>query len=95
MNHTLSVAKSIALLSLGARAVGIPANAQDSDFGKDKDKVLFPGNLVISRSVYDNNPAEEYRCNGRCERDVPYAAAGWLWRGASRSLAYSRKRCRA
>lgn len=56
MHDTFSMAKSIALLSLGALAVSIPASAQDSDFGNDKDKVLFPGNLVISRSVYDNNP---------------------------------------
>jgi hypothetical protein len=36
------------------------ANAQKSgdwkDSGHDKDRQLWPGNLVVSRSVYDNNP---------------------------------------
>jgi hypothetical protein len=44
--------KGVAALSLATLA-GIPASAQD----RDHDHIhFFPGNLVVSRSVYDNNP---------------------------------------
>ena len=46
------LAKSIAALSLAALAASIPAFAQA--FG-DPVPYFFPGNLVVSRSVYDNN----------------------------------------
>jgi hypothetical protein len=56
MNQLHSFAKSIALLSIGAMAVTIPASAQEYR-DKDHDDFRFsPGNLVVSRSVYDNNP---------------------------------------
>lgn len=54
MKRTLSVAKGLALLSLGA--LTFSAKAQGHDRDTDRDKFFFPGNLVISRSVYDNNP---------------------------------------
>jgi hypothetical protein len=53
MHHICqSLAKSIAALSLAALATSIPAFAQA--FG-DPVPYFFPGNLVVSRSVYDNN----------------------------------------
>jgi hypothetical protein len=42
-----------ATLSLGALAVSVPAVAQEQ--GLDAGVFFFPGNLVVSRSVYDNN----------------------------------------
>ena len=52
-NHqTHALAKRIAVLSLAALVTSIPAIAQDHD----SDSIhFFPGNLVVSRSVYDNN----------------------------------------
>jgi hypothetical protein len=47
------LAKSFAALSLSALATTIPASAQGHD--RDSDVHFFPGNLVVSRSVYDNN----------------------------------------
>jgi hypothetical protein len=47
------LAKSFAALSLSALATSIPAGAQGHD--RDSDVHFFPGNLVVSRSVYDNN----------------------------------------
>jgi hypothetical protein len=47
------IAKSFAALSLSALATSIPASAQGHD--RDSDVHFFPGNLVVSRSVYDNN----------------------------------------
>jgi hypothetical protein len=47
------LAKSFAALSLSALAASIPASAQDHD--RDSKVHFFPGNLVVSRSVYDNN----------------------------------------
>ena len=47
------LAKSLAALSLTALAASIPASAQDHD--RDSDIHFYPGNLVVSRSVYDNN----------------------------------------
>ena len=55
MNLSHTVSKSIAILSLGALA-SIPANAQGFPFEHNQDAHFFPGNLVVSRSVYDNNP---------------------------------------
>jgi hypothetical protein len=46
------LAKGIATLSFVALATSIPAVAQDHD---DNGIHFFPGNLVVSRSVYDNN----------------------------------------
>ncbi len=37
-----------------ATLAAIPAAAQKSDH--DRDRFFYPGNLVVSRSVYDNNP---------------------------------------
>ncbi|WP_433963895.1 hypothetical protein [Tunturiibacter gelidiferens] len=48
------LAKSLAALSLSTLAASIPASAQDHD--RDADIHFYPGNLVVSRSVYDNNP---------------------------------------
>ncbi|NYF52664.1 hypothetical protein [Tunturiibacter gelidoferens] len=48
------LAKSFAALSLTTLAASIPASAQDHD--RDADIHFYPGNLVVSRSVYDNNP---------------------------------------
>jgi hypothetical protein len=56
MNPFLSVPKSIALLSLAAFATSIPATAQNFGLAPDGDTHFFPDNLVVSRSVYDNNP---------------------------------------
>ena len=47
--------KAIAAVSFGALIAAVPAIAQDHK--GDRDKFFFwPGNLVVSRSVYDNNP---------------------------------------
>ena len=46
--HTMSGA----LLSLGFLAAGMTSYAQNSH----NDRKFWPGNLVVSRSVYDNNP---------------------------------------
>jgi len=52
------VAAATALLSLGFIAGGLPSQAQDShrDHDRDHDRQFLPGNLVVSRTVYDNNP---------------------------------------
>jgi hypothetical protein len=44
--------KGLAILSAAAIATSIPAIAQDHD---DNGIHFFPGNLIVSRSVYDNN----------------------------------------
>jgi hypothetical protein len=55
MNSLQSAAKSAFVLSLAALALTPSANAQwHSD--RDENIVFYPGNLVVSRSVYDNNP---------------------------------------
>ena len=47
--------RALAAMSMVALIAAIPATAQDSK--ADHDKFFFwPGNLVVSRSVYDNNP---------------------------------------
>jgi len=38
-------------------ALSAQNSRHDDDFAHDRDIKLFPGNLVVSRSVYDNNPA--------------------------------------
>jgi len=44
-----------AVLSLAVLAGGVAANAQfGNQFGDRNDRVFLPGNLVLSRSVYDN-----------------------------------------
>ncbi len=48
-----ALAKGIAAISFGALACGIPAGAQN--FGFRGNPQFWPGNLVVSRSVYDNN----------------------------------------
>jgi hypothetical protein len=48
----LASAKGIAVLSLAALATSNPAGAEDRDHTHIR---FFPGNLVVSRSVYDNN----------------------------------------
>jgi len=51
----LSLQKAIAAISFSALVATIPAAAQNSK--ADHNKFFFwPGNLVVSRSVYDNNP---------------------------------------
>jgi hypothetical protein len=49
----------IASLSLAMSCVALSAQnpKHDDGFGNDRDSRLLPGNLVVSRSVYDNNPA--------------------------------------
>jgi hypothetical protein len=47
--------KGIVTLSLGALTVSLPAIAQNQDDAHSHIR-FFPGNLVVSRSVYDNNP---------------------------------------
>jgi hypothetical protein len=54
MNSVLSAAKSAAILSLAAIAIHPSAIAQWHD--SNDNTVFYPGNLVVSRSVYDNNP---------------------------------------
>lgn len=50
-----SLKRAIAAMSVIALVATIPATAQDSK--ADHDRFFFwPGNLVVSRSVYDNNP---------------------------------------
>jgi hypothetical protein len=56
MNPLFSVAKNFAVLSLLGLSTAASLNAQ-SFFSDDHDPVFFPNNLVVSRSVYDNNPA--------------------------------------
>ena len=53
MNQIISTAAKTALLSLIVLAPSVVANAEDFRF--DNDTVFFPGNLVVSRSLYDNN----------------------------------------
>jgi hypothetical protein len=45
--------KGLVTLSLGALAVSAPAIAQEPDLNAGM--YFYPGNLVVSRSVYDNN----------------------------------------
>jgi hypothetical protein len=51
-NRRHAFARGIAILSAAAIATSIPAIAQDHD---DAGIHFFPGNLIVSRSVYDNN----------------------------------------
>src|SRR5580700_10415768 len=45
-----------AAISLSALLATIPASAQDSKPYHIRQRFFLPGNLVVSRSVYDNNP---------------------------------------
>ena len=50
-----SFQRAIAVISVSVLFAAIPAVAQNSK--TDRDRFFFwPGNLVVSRSVYDNNP---------------------------------------
>ena len=50
-----SFQRAIAAISVSVLFAAIPAVAQNSK--TDRDRFFFwPGNLVVSRSVYDNNP---------------------------------------
>src|SRR5579863_9067006 len=44
-----------AAVSMSAFMAAIPANAQNSKADRHHERFFFPGNLVVSRSVYDNN----------------------------------------
>ena len=48
-------ARAIAVVSLSALACTLGAAAQNSNSARDRDRHFYPGNLVVSRSVYDNN----------------------------------------
>src|SRR5260370_18885549 len=50
----IASAKGIALLPLAALATSVPAIAQNHDDAHTRIR-FFSGNLVVSRSVYDNN----------------------------------------
>jgi hypothetical protein len=54
-NSRSMLTAATALLSLGY-LVGGPASAQDFHRDHDRDRQFLPGNLVVSRTVYDNNP---------------------------------------
>jgi hypothetical protein len=52
-----SLKRAIAVISVSALVATIPAVAQSPQDGHDHGRIFFfPGNLVVSRSVYDNNP---------------------------------------
>jgi hypothetical protein len=48
--------RGAALLSLSFLAGGLAAHAQDFHHQQDRDRQFWSGNLVVSRTVYDNNP---------------------------------------
>jgi hypothetical protein len=50
-----SLKRAIAVISIGAVVAAIPSVAQNSKNDHNR-FFFFPGNLVVSRSVYDNNP---------------------------------------
>jgi flagellin-like hook-associated protein FlgL len=50
-----SLKRAIAATAIGTLIAAIPAGAQDTKKNHDR-FFFFPGNLVVSRSVYDNNP---------------------------------------
>ncbi|MGC1782640.1 MAG: hypothetical protein WA708_08990 [Acidobacteriaceae bacterium] len=52
-HNWVGFAKGIALISFGALMGSIPASAQNFPFQGNSQ--FWPGNLVVSRSVYDNN----------------------------------------
>jgi hypothetical protein len=51
-----SLIKTIAAIAIGAFVAATPAAAQQTKSEHDRGRFFFPGNLVVSRSVYDNNP---------------------------------------
>jgi hypothetical protein len=52
-SHRFRRKHAIAVLAITALAAGVAAYA--NDFSHDRDFHFWPGNLVVSRSVYDNN----------------------------------------
>jgi hypothetical protein len=51
-----SLKRSITAISLGALVAALPATAQVSKNNKPPKQFFYPGNLVVSRSIYNNNP---------------------------------------
>ncbi len=51
-----SLKKTVAAIAIGTFAAAMPAAAQHSKDDHGRFPFFFPGNLVVSRSVYDNNP---------------------------------------
>src|SRR5258708_4992372 len=52
-----SLKRAVAAIAIGTIVAAIPAVAQKSQNDRDHNRFFFwPGNLVVSRSVYDNNP---------------------------------------
>jgi len=52
-----SLKRAVAAIAIVAIVATIPAVAQKSNNDRDHNRFFFwPGNLVVSRSVYDNNP---------------------------------------
>src|SRR5580692_4556877 len=51
-----SLKKGLAAIAIAALAAATPAAAQKSKDDHGRFPFFFPGNLVVSRSVYDNNP---------------------------------------
>jgi hypothetical protein len=52
-SHRFRRSQAVAVLAITALAAGVAAYA--NDFSHDRDFHFWPGNLVVSRSVYDNN----------------------------------------
>jgi hypothetical protein len=53
-----SLKRAVAAIAIGVIVAAIPAVAQKAKNDRDHDRFFFwPGNLVVSRSVYDNNPS--------------------------------------
>ena len=55
-NSRSMLAVATAILSLGYLVGGFASHAQDFHRDHDRDRQFRPGNLVVSRTVYDNNP---------------------------------------
>ena len=53
-NRRHTFGRAVAILSAAAFASSLPAIAQEHD---DNSIHFFRGNLIVSRSVYDNNPS--------------------------------------
>jgi hypothetical protein len=51
-----SLKKTATAIAIGAFVAAIPATAQQIKSDHDRSRFSFPGNLVVSRSVYDNHP---------------------------------------
>ena len=70
--HALAQASAILGIALATLSAGAQQRSEHPEASH-----FFPGNLVVSRSVYDNNPA-----NVKVGTILPpnCAATGWLWR---------------